>query len=357
MSTTPSSGNESRLVKCDGCGRYFPASEIRRCKSCGQLFCPDCRTTHDCRTSASAYVSHPEPEPQETVQIRRAPETPREPEQQVNYHGGLRFIEDDAASIGSAAIGAAPAAARPYGQMGRDSGEPLIHDNMDSLERSISGEYRQPPAPQAREPYYGEPVSQPYGYQQPPQYPPQPQYGYQQPPQYPPQQPYGYQQPPQYPPQQPYGYQQPPQYPPQQPYAYQQPPMQAPPQQPVLAPDELVCDGCGQTFKKSQLKKCHKCGAILCPACQKKHKCNAKKKQDGEASQEKTGLFGVKKEKAHKQPKEPMSKGKKKLLLILIIFGVLILVLVLCALIITNPAVNEFVSGIMPGLSLEFPAT
>lgn len=36
------------FIPCDGCGQYFKADELRRCKDCGKVFCPDCRRTHAC---------------------------------------------------------------------------------------------------------------------------------------------------------------------------------------------------------------------------------------------------------------------------------------------------------------------
>lgn len=40
----------SDLKRCDGCGRMFDASELKRCRICGEYFCPECRKMHDCRT-------------------------------------------------------------------------------------------------------------------------------------------------------------------------------------------------------------------------------------------------------------------------------------------------------------------
>ncbi|MDD3069550.1 MAG: hypothetical protein PHR89_05115 [Bacilli bacterium] len=39
---------ESAQVMCQGCGRYFPKSEMRSCHTCKQVLCPDCRTHHKC---------------------------------------------------------------------------------------------------------------------------------------------------------------------------------------------------------------------------------------------------------------------------------------------------------------------
>ena len=37
------------VKRCDGCGRYFPENELRRCRACGEVFCKDCQKDHDCR--------------------------------------------------------------------------------------------------------------------------------------------------------------------------------------------------------------------------------------------------------------------------------------------------------------------
>lgn len=35
----------------------------------------------------------------------------------------------------------------------------------------------------------------------------------------------------------------------------------------------ITCQGCGKSFPKSKLKRCHSCGVVLCPKCRKKHVC------------------------------------------------------------------------------------
>jgi len=48
----------------------------------------------------------------------------------------------------------------------------------------------------------------------------------------------------------------------------------------------VKCDDCGRLFPKSSLKRCHKCGRVVCPTCQKTHVCPPKKewKHDGGSS-------------------------------------------------------------------------
>lgn len=38
--------------------------------------------------------------------------------------------------------------------------------------------------------------------------------------------------------------------------------------------DEIQCSSCGNLFPKSNMRKCKKCGAVLCPSCRKTHSCN-----------------------------------------------------------------------------------
>ena len=40
--------------------------------------------------------------------------------------------------------------------------------------------------------------------------------------------------------------------------------------------EQIVCDGCGNSFPKSKMRKCRECGDVLCPKCQKKHVCREK---------------------------------------------------------------------------------
>lgn len=43
--------------------------------------------------------------------------------------------------------------------------------------------------------------------------------------------------------------------------------------------EQLVCEGCGKTYHKTELRKCRKCGAILCSKCQEEHYCKKRKKE------------------------------------------------------------------------------
>lgn len=40
--------------------------------------------------------------------------------------------------------------------------------------------------------------------------------------------------------------------------------------------EQIVCDGCGNSFPKSKMRKCRECGDVLCPKCRKKHVCREK---------------------------------------------------------------------------------
>ena len=37
------------VIRCSGCGRYFPENELRKCRACGEVFCKECQKIHDCR--------------------------------------------------------------------------------------------------------------------------------------------------------------------------------------------------------------------------------------------------------------------------------------------------------------------
>ena len=41
--------------------------------------------------------------------------------------------------------------------------------------------------------------------------------------------------------------------------------------------EQIVCDGCGESFPKSKMRKCRECGDVLCPKCRKKHVCRTKR--------------------------------------------------------------------------------
>ena len=36
----------------------------------------------------------------------------------------------------------------------------------------------------------------------------------------------------------------------------------------------IICDVCGESYYKSEMKKCHSCGAVLCPKCRQNHSCH-----------------------------------------------------------------------------------
>ncbi|HJJ38959.1 MAG TPA: hypothetical protein O0X42_02370 [Methanocorpusculum sp.] len=40
-------------ITCSGCGKEFYADEISRCRACGGYFCKECQKTHDCRVDSS----------------------------------------------------------------------------------------------------------------------------------------------------------------------------------------------------------------------------------------------------------------------------------------------------------------
>lgn len=51
--------NWDELERCDGCGGYFPRSQMKRCNRCGAVLCPSCRNVHACpprRSGAKKFV-------------------------------------------------------------------------------------------------------------------------------------------------------------------------------------------------------------------------------------------------------------------------------------------------------------
>lgn len=55
----------------------------------------------------------------------------------------------------------------------------------------------------------------------------------------------------------------------------------------------MKCDDCGKLFPKSSLRRCHKCGRVVCPTCQKSHVCPPKKewKRADDSHQEDAGDY------------------------------------------------------------------
>ena len=224
-----------RLLRCDGCGRYFEEPLLKRCRACGKLFCAECRTTHDCREPVPAPSAEPAVPP---VIIRGLDEnlgstvwdkeTPAPAAPQKKYTP-LTFIDDEKNSIGSADV--------------RRNEEPKTFGSY---------EIPVPEAPAARtaaaeQPVYQKPYGKPYTdslNQQPPhQNSSVPLY--------------------------------------EVPLKQQAPIIEevntfdipAAETTPACGPDELICDDCGEVWKKSDLRKCKKCGAVLCPHCRGRHKC------------------------------------------------------------------------------------
>lgn len=227
-----------RLLRCDGCGRYFEEPLLKRCRACGKLFCAECRTTHDCR----------EPAPEEPAASSVPPviirgldenlgstswekETPQAAAPQRKYTP-LTFIDDEKNSIGSADV--------------RRKEEPKTFGSY---------EIPVPDAPGVRSAAAEQPIYQkPYA----PSYNEQPVY-------------------------------QNPSVPPYSAPSKQQAPViehtetydiPAAETTPACGPDELICDDCGTVWKKSDLRKCKKCGAVLCPNCREKHKCKKHDKKN-----------------------------------------------------------------------------
>ncbi len=271
------SENEQNMVRCDGCGRYFRTTEIHRCKSCGQLFCPECRTK---------TVPHADPvvirgldgnlgvtdqNEQQTAATQANPHV---------YSGGIHFLDDDKESIGGADLGNAP--------FGRTS------------------QYELAPSAQPNDGYYRIPTQE-EGLQN----------------------------------------QQPPQ------YAYAASPAAVP------GLDEAVCDECGKVYKKTEMRKCKKCGAVLCPKCRSKYKCKktAKKQKQPAGFRTQVELYPQANQKPYElsiandmygegaaSRKQPKAGRKHAKLIIIIIIGCVLI----AAIVVTILMINSSDSSSLP---------
>ncbi|HJJ29229.1 MAG TPA: DUF4352 domain-containing protein [Methanocorpusculum sp.] len=179
-------GEGTPLKLCNGCYRYFEEDKLRRCRICGQYFCPDCQKTHDCRL----------------------------PQKNTNT------------TLSSATLTSQPAISsqKPV----YTSPDPVSVVSYPGVNQHVSGEQ--------------------------------------------------------------------------------------------VSTDKIQCFGCGKYFEKSELRKCHKCGAVLCKDCQKHHKCSNpenNRKNHTDAYYE-PNL-------ANEKTKKPLSGGK----ILLIIIGVIVVISVI----------------------------
>ncbi|HJJ39363.1 MAG TPA: hypothetical protein O0X42_04420, partial [Methanocorpusculum sp.] len=241
MSNTELFDDGPRLLKCDGCGRYFEEPLLKRCRACGKLFCAECRTTHDCREPVPASVASSAVPPVIVLGIdenlgstKWERETPLPDELHQRKYTPITFIDDEKNSIGSADV--------------RRNEEPKTFG-------SYSYEIPVPEAPCMRTAEREQPACHDAYVQ------PQPESQRQQPVYH-------------------GGY-----VPPYAGSTNQQAPVMQPPETcgmpaaavPACGPDELICDDCGRVWKKTDLRRCKKCGAVLCPNCREKHKCKKNK--------------------------------------------------------------------------------
>lgn len=327
-----------KLAKCDGCGRYFEEQMLKQCRACGKSFCPECRITHDCRETprtvppavirgfddaGSAGYSNGAAPSDGAVPPRRRVE--------------MTFIDTDGSSIGGASLRGEPAfgsyqrydsegrriSFNDYGDAGIGSADLKRYDDA-----IVYGEdrYSAPaPAPQAV-------------------YPPQPQYA---------------------PPMPPYAperaapaasdYYRPPQQgraaagqtgvPPVFVYVAPAAPAAAPaapvaPTAPAAPPvidtipepedDELRCDDCGKIWKKSELRRCKKCGAVLCPECREKHKCGKKQKANAHNA-ENAPVREEPKQKRQPQKRQGGKTANKKMIMMLIVLLIFVVAIAVAA--------------------------
>ena len=65
-----------KLEMCNGCGRYFLKSELKKCKHCGEVLCPACQKRHICFTNPLTHTTQSYTVPMKEKEIRY-----REPKQ------------------------------------------------------------------------------------------------------------------------------------------------------------------------------------------------------------------------------------------------------------------------------------
>ncbi|HJJ31648.1 MAG TPA: hypothetical protein O0X97_05305 [Methanocorpusculum sp.] len=234
-----------RLLRCDGCGRYFEEPLLKRCRACGKLFCADCRTTHDCREPVPVNPAGSAGPAESSVESAVPPviirgldenlgstEWKNEPAvsgQPQRKYTPITFLDDEQNSIGSADVrrNEGPGTYGSYQIPVPDApGVKSAEAQQPMYQKPYAPSYNESSDPQ---PAYQEPYVPPYtgsSKQQAPamEYTP----------------------------------------------VYDIPAAET---TPACGPDELICDDCGRVWKKTDLRKCKKCGAVLCPNCRDKHKC------------------------------------------------------------------------------------
>lgn len=255
MSNSALFDDDPQLMKCDGCGNYFEESRLKKCKACGKFFCPECRKVHDCREASVSQTVICE------IQEFAAPscahqESVRSVESYEHRNRApLKFIDTDGSNIGSAAVRSDRALGSP--SHSANPTRPISFNESSSCDRcgvTVGGYFavqelhdemggKHPSQTSERDISFGNnpPYSQgPEYHSSCPTHPAETNTGV----------------------------------PPH--YSANAAPVEN--TMPVMASDELRCDGCGRIWKKSQLRKCKKCGAVLCPDCRENHKCGKTEK-------------------------------------------------------------------------------
>lgn len=68
--------------------------------------------------------------------------------------------------------------------------------------------------------------------------------------------------------------------------------------------EHIECMGCGKRYPKSSMRKCHTCGEVLCPSCRKHHVCGNRKKESvdtfTESEPQKTSMNAMKEDEQSK---------------------------------------------------------
>lgn len=300
MSNTALFDDGPKLMKCDGCGKYFEEPMLKKCRACGKYYCPDCRMVHDCREASIAPVIICEDSdfvPPRSDSLRREQYAP------------IEFIDTDGSSIGSASL----RGRRGFGEEPRPA-PPVQPISVNISFNESPGGIRArghpqefdacppPPMPEirgrstARMPERDASFGNETPYIRKPDYSPYPSYS--------------------------------------APDSYAEAPLYypeaAPAQNPLqtLRADELRCDECGRVWKKSELRKCKKCGAVLCPDCRGKHKCKKTQKKP-----EPAGPVSYQVQEPHKEPAAKKErKSKKKVIAMLIVAAILIVAVIIAIL-------------------------
>ena len=331
--------NGPKLIKCEGCGRYFEEQMLKKCRVCGGYFCPECRLTHDCRETAEHSGAHHviiRDYGDHSASTRYGESAKADAPSDTRRSTELEFIDTDGSSVGSASL----RWGRSFGseRCGSDGRHLSFNDYAES-DIGSADLRRYDDAIVYGDDRYSAPAPAPQAV-----YPPQPQYA-------PPMPPYAperavpaasdcYR-----PPQQGRAAAGQTGVPPVFVYVAPAAPAAAPaapvaPAAPAAPPvidtipepaeDELRCDDCGKIWKKSELRRCKKCGAVLCPKCREKHKCGKKQKANAHNA-ENAPVRGEPKQNRQPRKRQGGKTANKKMIMMLIVLLIFVVAIAIAA--------------------------